>query len=53
MVGRGEGVGVSGLLGADEVGDGIDQGEVGQGLRVIAQVTAGDRVQCLGVEPER
>ena len=53
LVGGSEAVGVACLFGPDQVGDGVDQGEVGEGLGVVAQVPAGDRVQRLGVQAQR
>ena len=41
------------LVGADDVHDGVDQREVGERLREVAQVPAAVRVDLLGVEPER
>ena len=41
------------LLGADHVHDRVDQREVREGLREVAEVAAGARVDLLGVEAER
>ena len=41
------------LVGPDHVHDGIDQRQVRKRLGEVAQVAAGDRVDLLGVEPER
>ena len=42
-----------GPLVADDVRDRVDQGEVGEGLREVAEVAARGRVELLGVEAER
>ena len=41
------------LLGPDHVHDRVDQRQVGERLREVAEVAAGARVDLLGVEPER
>src|SRR3954447_21866649 len=41
------------LVGADDVHDGVDQREVGERLREVAEVAARVRVDLLGEEPER
>jgi hypothetical protein len=40
------------LVGADHVHHSVDQGQVGEGLRKVAEVTAGARVYLLGVQTE-
>ena len=49
---RGPPVG-SGVLGRDHVGHRVDEGEVREGLGVVAQVTSAGGLELLGVEPER
>src|SRR5689334_1831330 len=44
-LGRGEVV-----IGADDVHDGVDEGQVREGLREVAQVASGARIDLLGVE---
>ena len=41
------------LLGSDHVHDGVDEGQVGECLREVAEVAARARVDLLGVELER
>ena len=41
------------LLGADHVHDRVDEGQVGEGLREVAEVAAAAGVDLLGVEAER
>src|SRR6187200_2351084 len=40
------------MVGADDVHDGVDEGEVREGLREVAQVASGPGVDLLGVEVE-
>ena len=41
------------FFGFDELGDGLDEGQVGEGLRVVPEVLAAGGVDLLGVEVER
>jgi len=45
--------GDQGVLGSDDVHDRIDQCQVGEGLREVAQVAARARVDLLGIEAQR
>ena len=47
------GAGAAALVLADQVHDGIDQRKVGEGLREVPQVTAGMRVDLLGIQEQR
>src|SRR5690606_14590437 len=40
------------VLGADHVGDRVDQGQVGEGLREVTQMPSIARIDLLGVELE-
>ena len=44
---------LGGLFLADDVHDGVDQGQVRKGLREVTQVAAGPRVDLLAVEQQR
>src|SRR5258705_12863587 len=46
------GAAVLALLVGDHVGDGVDQGEVGEGLGEVAEVAAALGLQLLGVKVE-
>src|SRR5438094_6418913 len=48
-----KGADVQALLGVDDVEDGVDQREVGERLREVAEVPPAARVELLGVEAER
>ena len=42
-----------GFVGTDHVHDGVDQRQMRERLREVAEVTAGTRIDLLGVEPQR
>jgi hypothetical protein len=41
------------LIGADHMHHRVDERQVGEGLREVAEMTAGARIDLLGIEPER
>src|SRR5215470_431521 len=45
--------GATALILADQVDDGVDQGQVGKGLREVPEMTPGMRVDLLGVQEQR
>src|SRR5580704_11878555 len=51
--GPGHGLGRGPLVFADQVHDGVDQGQVGERLREVPQMPAGVRVDFLGIQQQR